>query len=281
MGPGGISLTKILIPIMVIFDIKSKVNAQAKKASASVNHPLTLSDTDIMHRNQLALTVSQKSAIKSAIRIPLGSALAVGMVATSSGLLLVSQPTVAPQQLSCEDFRHRVYHSIELYSLIPGLQAEYGWKLDKARLHIDQYRETLCVLNQNPDQMLILKSDIDAVLHEHVLRTDKFREDSMLLFGQSLDHIPLDRLETRWGYTPEEVNAFYDRTQEQFAVSCPTPINTEGNAACGLCFSSYLYNQVATQEKDWIFVGVVDGFESYKPLYSVANLAQAYQGLTT
>ena len=209
-----------------------------------------------MHRNQLVLTLAltrrQQLAITSAIRIPvLGRMLAAVMVATGFGSLQVSE-AAAPPQLPCEVFRHRVYHDLELDSLISGLQAEYGWPLEKIQLHLDQYRETLCLLNKNPEQMLILKSEIDAVLHEHVLRTDKFREDSKLLFGQTLDHLPLDRLEKQLDYTPEDINALYNRTQEQFAVSCPTPINTEGMAACCICLSSYLYSQLSVEEKDWL-----------------------------
>ncbi|MFF5004767.1 glycine-rich domain-containing protein [Streptomyces phaeochromogenes] len=63
-------------------------------------------------------------------------------------------------------------------------------ELDKLDQAIEDYRLFLAMCQKYPGFPIVPSFDIDEVWHQHVLFTEKYREDCQATFGRPFEHVP-------------------------------------------------------------------------------------------
>ncbi len=65
-----------------------------------------------------------------------------------------------------------------------------GWTLEHTRCVETEYRRFLLLCKLKPDQTIVPSKAVDAMWHNHILDTAKYREDCAQFCGGFLDHFP-------------------------------------------------------------------------------------------
>lgn len=127
--------------------------------------------------------------------------------------------------------------SIDLNPIIAKLchpKKGLGWKLEKAKKAVEQYRRWLWLNAVYGADRLSPSQDVDSVWHMHILDTRKYAEDCAVMFnGLFLHHNPY----AGWESTEAEEahQKRYQRTKQLYAEHFDDSL--EGDT--GLCDSGY------------------------------------------
>jgi hypothetical protein len=94
------------------------------------------------------------------------------------------EPTEAAlQELFARDARMR--------HIIRRAEQKHGWKLDETEQAVREYRRHLLLRYLHPGLRLAAMNKLgDLLWHEHIIDTDKYRQDCERIFGGVLDHQP-------------------------------------------------------------------------------------------
>ncbi len=99
---------------------------------------------------------------------------------------------------------------IELNQILEWVSYKYEWNREKTLGAIALYQMFLFLLYLYPNKTIVPPlPEVDLIWHEHILNTPKYIEDSQMLFGRYIHHVPTYSLtpeaqkqtETAWSET--------------------------------------------------------------------------------
>lgn len=106
-------------------------------------------------------------------------------------------------------FREKL-RKIDLNPILDWVIYKYEWNREKTLGAITFYQMFLFLLYLYPNKTIVPPlPEIDLIWHEHILNTPKYIEDSQMLFGRYIHHVPTYSLtpesqkqtETAWSET--------------------------------------------------------------------------------
>lgn len=80
--------------------------------------------------------------------------------------------------------------SIDFSMMCGKMVKHYGWKPSEIEQGIRLYRNYLILHLKYPEEKLPPSECIDEIWHNHILDTQKYRNDCEKIFGKYLDHYP-------------------------------------------------------------------------------------------
>lgn len=102
-------------------------------------------------------------------------------------------------ELTRSDSRaHRLIYGLNLREIMRGVRKEERWSAKRAKDAEHWYRNFLwmCYLNRKRP-VAALGRDADLVWHNHILNTERYRNDCTKIFGGYLNHRPIPRKLTK------------------------------------------------------------------------------------
>jgi len=94
---------------------------------------------------------------------------------------------------ACPGETHHSPWNLEMDRFVPKLQRDYpSYFKDNATAiaAIKEYKRMLHLMQQYPDQPAVPSKLVDLVWHEHILDTEKYKRDTLRMFGYYVHHAP-------------------------------------------------------------------------------------------
>jgi len=102
--------------------------------------------------------------------------------------------------------------SIDFALMRDKMVKHYGWRLSEVEQGIRLYRNYLILHLRYPGEKLPPSVDIDEVWHNHILDTERYRNDCEKIFGKYLDHYPYFGIDGHSNL--HDTTKAFERTQE-------------------------------------------------------------------
>jgi hypothetical protein len=149
-----------------------------------------------------------------------------------------------------------IFHELDLKPMLEQCRKDYQWTAEQAEEAELWYRRHLWLCFQFPDQPIsVLSKKADQLWHQHIIDTNRYREDCNRIFGAFLNHVPfyaeqtvlvedtsfddtLDLYRRLYGHIPPDVEKTsvkppYSPNAEP-AAPPPAPPDREGSQASDL-----------------------------------------------
>jgi len=112
-----------------------------------------------------------------------------------------------------EEAKKYIY-SIDFSKICSKMESHLGWIMDDVLDTCHQYRNYLFLKKKYPEFNLPPSKDIDLFWHEHILDTNKYIEDTSVIFGGYLHHYPYFGIDNNT--TIADVMKSFQMTQELY-----------------------------------------------------------------